>query len=369
MHKLQTTKYYDEFLRYAKMSKWQHENCNLGTVAYSKTPFDDDLIKNVFLYDVCERKYAGFTQLLLDIYYDVDTHPYKDKMPKWRFDLTESFDTTFWSLQEWLFVFFVHRLTGSGINYASHKSGYYNSVVLHFIECDSIEDMVKVIENFDGPKFTSKGYQIAPFPKPIEGFKLGGDWFMCRILPELVKLLAKFLQEGKKDFREIMDFLIKFNKSKKFRVFHFQYAAVLADIADFFPEYINRESHFFYGKNAIECLKYLAEKPKAMKQIDFLDALTDKIKDDTGALPYNSEDIACDFIRWVENYIDPKGDYSNLCLDSTWNSCNIEDHPFGRQKKMLDLGLVNTFNGQGHPSDDKILKENFMTVEQYKSMF
>ncbi len=27
---LKTTKYYEEFLRYAKMSKWQHENCNLG---------------------------------------------------------------------------------------------------------------------------------------------------------------------------------------------------------------------------------------------------------------------------------------------------------------------------------------------------
>lgn len=369
MHKLNTTKYYDEFLRYAKMSKWQHENCNLGNIDYKETPFNDDLIKNVFLYDVCERKYAGFTQLLLDIYYNVDNHPYQYKLPKWRYDLTESFDTTFWSLEEWLFVFFVHRLTGSGINYGSHKSGYYNSVILHFTECDSVEDMVKVIENFDGPKFTSKGYQIAPFPKPQEDFKLGGDWFMCRILPRLCKDFANYLERGKpKNFRTLMDFLKRFNQGHGFRVFHFQYAATLADIADFFPEYINLESHFFYGKNAIECLKYLADKPKGMNQIQFLDALTNKIKDDTGALPYNSEDIACDFIRWIENYIDPKGDYGHLCLDSTWSSHNIEDHPFGRQKKMLELGLVNTFNGLDHPSDDKILKENNLSVSQYKSL-
>ena len=34
---------------------------------------------------------------------------------------------------------------------------------------------------------------------------------------------------------------------------------------------------------------------------------------------------------------------------------------------MLDLGLVETFNGiKNHPSDDAILKEANMSVEDYK---
>jgi len=369
MHNLQTTKYYEEFIYYAKISKWQHENCNLGLVPYKETPWDDDLIKNVYLYDVCARKYAGFTQLVLDIWHDYETHPYKAKMPKWRKEIVDKFHTELWDLPEWLFVFFVHRLTGSGINYAKNPSGYYNSILLHFHTCDSVEDMVKVIKEFKGPKFTSVGYQIAPFPKAQGDYKLGGDYFMCEHLPGLCKDFANYLQTGSaKNFRTLMGFLERFNKARGFKVFRFQYAATLADIADFFPRFINRESHFFYGKNAIECLNYLAERPKGMKQLDFLDALTDKIYNDTGAVPYNSEDIACDFIRWIENYIKPGSDYDHLCLDSTWNSSNIIDHPFGRQKKMLELGLIDTFNKPEHPSDDKILKENNLTVEEYRQL-
>lgn len=363
---LNTTKYYDEFLRYAEMSKWQHENCNLGTIPYTDTPWDDDLIKNVFLYDVCERKYAGFTQLILDMWYGYETHPYKAKINDWRKGIVNSFDTSFWTLEEWLFVFFVHRLTGSGINYGHNPSGYYNSILLHFNQCDDIDDMCEVIRTFDGPKFTSIGYQIAPFPKPQGDYVRGGDWFMCEVLPTLVREFAQWLSKGKKDFRQMMDWLEKFNQDRKFRVFRFQYAATLADIADFFPDLVHRESHFFYGKNAIECLNYLAVKPSGMSQIKFLDTVMERIAKDTDALPYNAEDIACDSIRWIENYINPKGDYSHLCLDTTWSSHGIVDHPYGRQKPMLELGLVKSFNGNGHPSDDKILKDANMTIEEYK---
>lgn len=54
-------------------------------------------------------------------------------------------------------------------------------------------------------------------------------------------------------------------------------------------------------------------------------------------------------------------------MDTVWSSHTIKDHPYGRQKAMLELGLVETFNGAGHPSDDKILKEANMTVEEYQN--
>lgn len=75
------------------------------------------------------------------------------------------------------------------------------------------------------------------------------------------------------------------------------------------------------------------------------------------------------FIRWIEGYIRPGADYDHLDLDSVWGSCSIQDHPFGRQKAMLELGLVKTFNGiKNHPSDDTIIKSAGLSVEQYKTL-
>ena len=56
-------------------------------------------------------------------------------------------------------------------------------------------------------------------------------------------------------------------------------------------------------------------------------------------------------------------------MDAIWNSSTILDHPYGRQKAMLDLGLVETFNGMtSFPSDDKILQSANVSVEEYKKM-
>jgi len=94
-----------------------------------------------------------------------------------------------------------------------------------------------------------------------------------------------------------------------------------------------------------------------------------KIYEDTGSLPYNAEDVACDFIRWIENYLRPGKDYSHIDMDTLWNSSSIKDHPYGRQKAMLDLGLLETFNGMtSFPSDDKVLQAAGVSVEEYKKM-
>jgi hypothetical protein len=79
--------------------------------------------------------------------------------------------------------------------------------------------------------------------------------------------------------------------------------------------------------------------------------------------------VCCDFIRWVENYVRPGAHYDHLDFDQVWSSCKIKNHPFGRQRAMIDLGLVKTFNGMtSHPSDDFILKQSGISVEQYKNM-
>lgn len=369
--RLETTHYYEEFLRYVKMARWLQENCNLGLVPQNQAPFDDGLIRNVKMYDSIERKYSAFNSLLHDMFYALDDHPYKHKMTFQRSCINEKFqdarDT--WGLKEWLYVFFVHRLTGSGLHYGKIESGYHNTALPQFYDCEDLGDLIHTIVNCKEPKFSSCGYQIAAFPKPTSGYDKGGDYYFAEILPKMVTSMADYMESTPAhSFHEMMDWIANFMSKYDCRLFRFQFAAVLADIADYMPEYINNQSMFFYGTSAIDSLGYFAIKPRGLSREKFLDKITDMICADINVLPYNVVDIACDSIRWIENYINPKHDYKLLDLDKTWSSCEIKNHPFGRQKAMLRLKLVDTFNGKPHPSGDQVIRAAGMSIDTYMEL-
>ena len=371
-----TTPYYEEFLRYYQMAKTQQEECNLGRIKHADSSVPDELMKHVELYDVVERKYAGFSQIVNDVYYGFsEDHPYWDKMKDGLMTKQREIISNNWTgkrsvfgLKEWIYLFLFHRLTGSGINYSMKPSGYHNTLLFEMHQADNIAQLIDIIKGATKPFYTSVGYQFPSFPKPQGNYKRGGDYFLCEFVPQLAEDVANFLEHGdKKDLREVGDFMFKWNTDRGLRAFRFQYAAFIADIADWFPEFVNRESPFYYGTNAKECVSYLAKKSTKMQEEVFLDSVMMKIYEDTGSYPYNAEDVTCDSIRWIENYVKPGADYDHLDFDHVWNSSSIIDHPYGRQKAMLDLGLVPSFNGiTEHPSDDKVLKSLLITEEQYK---
>jgi hypothetical protein len=368
-----TTKYYDEFLRYSKMAAVQQAECNLGIIPHDQGTVKDPLMCNVKLYDVVERKYAGFTQLMLDVWYgNHQDHPYSMQLHDVRKPICEKFNG--WrikrTLPEMLYVFLVHRLAGSAINYSKSPSGYHNTVIPEFYQAETIKQMAQIIKNYKYPKYTSIGYQFPAFPKPSLDYIRGGDYFMCEILPELVQPLAEWLAKGeKKDLREIGSWMFAWNRDQGLRAYKFQYAAFISDIADFYPEYVNVNSPFYYGTNAVECIKYMVEPGSKLRGELVLDAVMEKAVSDTGYSAYNVEDQMCDAIRWIENYIRPGSDYDHLNYDEIWSSSTINDHPFGRQKNMLKLGLIDTFNGLGkHPSDDYVLSKAGMSVPEYKRL-
>lgn len=369
---LELTEYYYEFLRYSKMAALQQKESNIGLLPHKIGNVDDDLMRNVTLYDVVERKYAGFTQIILDIWYGhTKAHPYYDKLHEIRLPIAKNFKG--WrakrSLPEMLYLFLIHRLTGSAINYAKQPSGYHNTVLPGFYQAGSIEDMAKIFMEHHKPKYTSVGYQFPAFPKPEKGFARGGDYFIVHFLPRLVRELSEWLEKGgKKDLREVGSWMFNWNKSNGLRAYKFQYAALIADIADFYPKYVNVMSPFYYGTNAIECIKYMAKPTKGLRGEQFLDAVMLQAEKDTGYSAYNIEDQMCDCIRWVENYVQPGHDYNHLDRDKIWSSHKIKDHPFGRQKPMLKLGLVKSFNNlDRHPADDFVLKTAGWSVEKYKT--
>jgi hypothetical protein len=375
---IELTRYYPEFLRYHGLAKLQQARCNLGTDPHLGSGVGDDLMERVTLYDVVERKYAGFSQVVNDCFYGwTQWHPYWDSMRAGKHTREREFTARAWTgkhqdfkLPEWLYVFILHRVCGSGINYARQPSGYHNTLLTELHTARSIEDMVGIVRTYPGPFYTSIGYQFPSFPKPPPGYKRGGDWYLSEYAPRLARDLAEFLASGgQRELREVGAFMLEWNSSNGLRQYKFQYSAVVADVADWYPYYVDRSSPFYYGSNAVECINYLADPRSGKRNEAFLDAVMERAAADTGGYPYNLEDVCCDFIRWAENYVRPGGAYDHLDFDSVWGSCAIADHPFGRQRAMLQLGLVDTFNGMSyHPSDDAVLRQAGVTVDEYKRM-
>ena len=377
---IESTEYYDEYIRYFNMALDQQVKSNLGSVPHQESNMNDDLMEQIELYDVIERKYAGFSQIVNDVFYGwTDQHPYWEKMQQGNITKQRRKVAADWSgkhsdfnLPEWLYVFLLHRVTGSAINYGTKPSGYHNTLLFYLHEAKTIEDMVGMVNRHPNPFYTSIGYQFPSFPKVIPGkqYKRGGDYYLSEFAPRLVRDMSEWLESGsKRDLREMGEWMFDWNARNGLRAYRFQYAAFVADIADWYPQYVNRDSMFYYGTNAVECISYLAKPTKKMKNEQFLDEVMMKIYEDTGAYPYNAEDVACDFIRWVENYIRPGADYNHIDLDAVWSSCRIKHHPFGRQRAMIDLGLIETFNGmKNHPSDDTIIKQVGISPDDYRKM-
>jgi len=372
---MKTTKYYEEFKRYYKLAEDQQGKTNLGWQDYDGST-SDDLMNNVQLYDVVERKLAGFSQIINDAFYGSSTdHPYYDKIQAGHSDNKRKYMILKWDnrknvygLREWLYVFLVHRITGSAINYGTIPSGYHNTILFDLYTCDTVDEMAKMIPHYRKTFYTSIGYQFPKFPKPPEGYKRGGDYYLSTYAPRLVDEMASWLESGgKRDFREMGDWMFEWNEKNGLCRYKFQYAAFLADLADWFPEFVNTESHFYYGTNAVECISYLIEGKK--KDQNTLDSVMDMVYEDLGSVPYNAEDVCCDFIRWVENYVRPGSHYDHVDRDAIWSSCSIKDHPRGRQKAMLDLGLVESFNTlKYHPSDLKVLEINNLSIGEYQGL-
>ena len=380
--KIEATPYYVDFLRYYALAQKQQELSNVsskppyGMILHEKSGIGDPLMEQVALYDVVERKYAGFSQVVNDVFYGwTDRHPYWEQMRRGHANEKRTQVARDWTgkhddfeLPEWLYVFLLHRICGSGINYAQRPSGYYNTLLFKLHRAKTMEDMTEMVRNEATSFYTSIGYQFPQFPKsPSSRWKKGGDYYLCEFAPRLCRDLADFLVSGsKKTLRQIGGFMLDWNTRNGLKQYHFQYAATVADVADWYPEYCVLDSMFYYGSNARESISYFARPlEKSRGSDDFLDSIMEMACSDTGGHPYNVEDCLCDYVRYVTNYVRMGEAYDHLDRDSLWNSARVI-HPYGRQLPMLKLGLIKTFND---PSTkfyyDEVIKANGLTPRDY----
>lgn len=347
--KIKLNNYYYGFLEYYKKAALVQRNCNLGGQPYIGS-CKDDLIENVTIYDTVERQHAGFQNMLQDLWFGSKAPKYY----KWTNEhklRNDSYNDQhkLWSKREWLWIFMFHRITGSGASFEADH-GYRNTVIPKLAKLNTCEKMAEWVQNNDNiPMFTSIGNQIPMFPsKPIweslnkSGFKYKtpGKLWISECMTDLVDDTWKFIdetrfsKERKVNIREVVDYMCEWNRDRGIKRFHFQFTATAADLADYYQDMVDPLSHMYYGKNAKESMDMFAEKLGRYKKDLYYDYVMEAAVRDTGGAPRDLEDVMCDYIRWVENYIpdSKQKTYEHLDRTKIWNSSSISNHPKGRQK-------------------------------------
>lgn len=336
-----STPYFWDFLDYYKKAKVLQDECNLGGKPYIGM-VGDDLMEQVTIYDTVERRYAGFSNMLQDLWLGAK-NPKFFKQSVWHQAMCNAYVDQHerWDMEDWIYVFLVHRLTGSGASF-ERDHGYRNTILPQLHDLDGINDMAAFIRVHHAPMFTSIGNQIPAFPKPNEEFKTGGKRYLCTMATELARHLAGFLEnmrlifDRKATIRELVDLMCDFNRNLGVNAFHFVFTAVAADLADYYPHFVDANSHMYYGKNAKESMDLMFKKVGKITKDQFYDAVMEAAQEATGGAPRDLEDVMCDYVRYIENYIPDNREqtYAHLDRSAVWNNSSITDHPKGRQRHL-----------------------------------
>lgn len=317
-----TTRYYDDFLLYYEKAKILQQT-NLGQLPLG-TKSGDPLMDNITIYDTVNRAFAGFSNAIQQLWYGSNN-------PK-KHQTVDAYDGLheIWERSTWIYVFLVHRLTGSGASF-QHDHGFRNTILPTLAErCNDIDSMVDTIKQWNKPMYTTIGNQTPAFPKPVAGYLAGGKYYMCEYSPSMSREIMNWLNKtklsgGKTTIRQVVDWCLDWNTEHGFKRFKFAFTAFAMDLAEYMPDLVDPTSHANYGKNALESLDlmYTPETGRP-RNAAFYDKSMDHLCDAVEGLPYDVEDVLCDFVRAQENYI-PKG-YGHLGLDQIkYNSFDL--HP------------------------------------------
>jgi len=284
---------------YYPRAKWLQDNVNWGDSDYfcdeADVAVNDPLMQTIDIYDCYTRNAAGFSNVPQDLWFGSKT-PKSRWHNEQRRELNASNDSIDWDMKTWLYVFLCHRIMGSGASF-ENDHGYRNNVVQHWGKYKTIEEMAaNMVETKSRgvPMFTSIGNQP---PAPKKG--TSNVDYMSIELPPLIDRFHKWLILETRGHKDIVDYLNGYNAEVGHRKFNFVYAAFSMDCSDYFPEYVDVDSHTYLGNNAVRCMKRLSS---GWKPDDFMDLLVER----TGGKAKDLEDVMCDFVRFGQNYV-PRG--------------------------------------------------------------
>jgi hypothetical protein len=337
------TEYYTDFLRYVEVARKMQEKCNLGTEYYPKF-CGDQLMESVRIYDYVDRRYSSLSDILQDMWFG-SASPKYFKQKEERKKIIDSFDGLRgrWNKHQWLYVFFVHRITGSAASYDYADHGYRNTILPDLAKLNSIEEMVDFITKHEETMYSNVAYQHPPFSIDSDAYETRGKTYLCIYLPELVKHVWKYIDKvnaaGKVvTIKDVVDVMCNWNNAKGMPRFNIQYCLVAADLADYFPEHVDETSSVYCRALATEALSLFAYSEKKIKKEDLFDIIMKQAVEDTGLYPKDLEDVMSAYVRYLENFIpvNRENTYGWICRKKVWNNSNIQYHRNGRQKWKLD---------------------------------
>ena len=345
---MEKTEYYDDFCQYYHKAQ-QMEKKSLNQ-EYNYTI--DDLVQNVHIYNATIRRNAGFSNVLNDIHNgndDETTLSFTTIGKQLPFLPIERCNHDIYTMH---YLHLVHRITGSGASFEADH-GYRNTIIPYLARLESIEEMVEYIKSYKSPIFTSKGNQIPPFNKPNSPYIKGGIEYLCEYAPiiseEYVNYLDKF---GGRKIKEAVDFILDIHTQRNMKRYKFVLTAFVMDTAEYYPHLVDPTSHCYIGSNAIEAIELMFINTQSTKKETFYDEVIDylcfeyKKPDGLSNDPYSMEDVLCDYIRYVENYI-PRWYLRMAPLNKYNNNSLIKNHDKSLMPKYEAhdvYGELNLFN-------------------------
>lgn len=335
---MNVTAYFEDFLGYYdKAYALQTLNISSPTgrdpgvmdvFGYEELHVADPLMHFITIYDCVERRYAGFSNALQQVWFGSEN-------PK-RWQIDTRFDGMHDQLTtiDWLWVFLVHRVTGSGASF-SHDHGFRNSIIADMVlRGPQAGDMKRYLlsEMRQGRAvFTSIGNQIPPFPKPHPPYSRGSELYLSEFAPRLCWDMWQWLTKHggpRMSVQAVADKACALHREYGVKQFKFVLTAWAMDIAEYMPHFVDPHSHVHYGKNALESLNLLFENFSQKRAEQAMDHITNTLHERGYPReilkPYSLEDVLCDYVRYIERYV-PKG-YEHLKPHHVENTSRVE-HP------------------------------------------
>ena len=280
----------DSFVTYYSKAKKKQELSYQG-ILWNKEDIDDDLIWHVPIYDVVNRRFAAFSSFTEAIWY-------KENDPKGNGIF---FKETSIDQEDFIVMCYLFRLCGSGINYKPKQNGLFqepfgthgfgNFWIVNQIH-KGIKDHKDWIENIPNEKFSdSKGYLLPMIKGGLRKFIIEKSLY-------LIDYILSNIEGEKVSIKEVVDIGNEWLIGNGFQRQNFVLTAFSMDLAEYFPEKVCRDSEVYVGSNAKKCLNMILPNMKDdNKKLRYLCDITGN-----HSKPYDMEDVACDFIRYINNF-------------------------------------------------------------------
>lgn len=279
----------DQFIDYYGKAKKMQELKFQG-YNWNEKDVNDDLVWNIPIYDVVNRRYAAFSSLLEAI---VE----KENDPKGNGIYFKDLDL---DKDSFIFLSYLFRLCGSGINYIPKQNepwgthGFGNFFVIDLLR-DGITDPKYWIYGVPDKKFCDvKGYLLPMIKGGLKNFIEKESYYF-------INYLIDYINNGNiKGITDVVDEGNSWLSTNGYRRQNFVLTAFAMDLAEYFPRLVDQDSDVYIGSNASKCLKMILPKMNKNKALRYLCEITGGY-----SKPYDMEDVACDFIRYIENFQSP----------------------------------------------------------------